>query len=164
MFRMPEWRNYLNHPPRFKTLCDVGDEAYLLYFGQLGNVYYIDKVMSAYRRGVATSWSQRNAGMTDVNKLMKHPAAMIETYHAFDEYTDMRYHKLFAPKIAIMKFRISIYGKRSRELLSKKEKEYFSALSLSKRLTIIVAAMFPEIVLKFYLKRIKRLNKRKGYV
>jgi hypothetical protein len=154
----------MSNPPKFKTVCDVGDEPYLLYFGQLGNVYYIDRVMSAYRRGVASSWSQKQAAITDVRKLIKHPCAMIETYKEFDEYTGGKYHKLFVHKAAMMKLRVAIYTKDSKKLLSKSEKEYYKALPKSKRMIIVLAAIFPRSVLKYYMGRINRLNRRKGYV
>ena len=164
LFRMSEWSKYISNPPSFRKVCDVGDEPYMMYFGQLGNVYYIDKIMSAYRRGVTTSWTRRNTVTTDINKLVKHPSAMIETYLAFDEYTDNKYHKLFLPKTAVMKLKVGVYTKKCRKLLTKKEREYFKSLSVSKRAVVIVAAIFPSIVLSFYLKRLKRLHKRKGYV
>ena len=164
MFRMSEWHDYMENPPKFKTVCDVGDEPYMLYFGQLGKVYYIDKVMSAYRRGVATSWTSRNTVTTDIKKLTKHPLSMIETYSAFDEYTGGKYHDLFVHKTAILKLRVYTYTKNCKQLLGKKEKEYFNALPISKRMVAIVASIFPKVVLNAYLRRLKRLNKRKGYV
>ena len=164
MFRMEQWLDYLYNPPKFKTVCDVGDEPYMLYFGQLGNVYYIDKVMSAYRRGVPTSWTSRNTTSTDAKKLAKHPSAMIETYREFDNFTNGKYHSLFVPRTATMKLKVGVYTKSARKLLSKSEREYFKALSLSKKAVVIAATLFPRLVLNTYINRIKRLNKRKGYV
>jgi glycosyltransferase involved in cell wall biosynthesis len=164
MFRMTEWRKYMENPPKFKSLCDVGDEPYLLYFGQLGKVCYMNQVMSAYRRGVPSSWSQSNAVTTDINRLIKHPTAMIATYEAFDEYTGGKYHSLFVHKLAMMKLRVAVYTRNCKQLLSKKEKEYFQALSISKRGVVVVAAIFPRTVLKYYIRRLNRLNRRKGYV
>lgn len=164
MFRTSQWRNYMTDPPKFKTVCDVGDEPYILYFGQLANVYYIDKVMSAYRRGVSTGWTGKNAASTDVKKIIKHPSAMIETYRAFDEFTGGKYHSLFVPKIASMKLKVAVCTKSCKQLLGKEEKEYFNALSKANRIIAVAASVFPRLVLSGYIKRIKRLNKRKGYV
>lgn len=164
MFRMSEWCKYIQNPPKFKTVCDVGDEPYLLYFGQLGKVYYINDVMSSYRRGVSTSWSNRRASETDINKIIKHPTAMIETYLEFDKYTNGKYHNLFLPKTANMKLQLSIFTKSCKRLLNKAEREYFKSLPVAKRVIAFFGAIFPDLLLTCYLRRLKRLNKRKGYL
>ncbi len=164
MFRTSEWLKYMEHPPKFKSVCDVGDEPYMLYFGQLGKVCYINRSMSAYRRGVPSSWSKMNATQTDIRKLIKHPCAMIETYTAFDEFTDNKYHDLFVHRVANMKLKVAVYTKQCKQLLCKKEKEYFKALPISRRVIVVAAAIFPTIVLKYYKRRLNRLNKRKGYI
>ncbi len=164
LVRSEKWKGYINNPPKFRQVCDVGDEPFMMYFGHEANVYYINEVMSAYRRGVPTSWTRRNTATADINKLIKHPKAMIETYLAFDEYTDNKYHDLFVPKTAIMKLKVGVYTKKCKQLLKKSEREYFKALPVTKRAVIVAAAVFPGMVLKHYLGRLKRLNKRKGYL
>lgn len=65
LFNGDMWREYEKNPPEFKTVCAVGDETYMLYFASLGPVYYIDAAMSCYRRGVPTSWSERQKKATE---------------------------------------------------------------------------------------------------
>lgn len=45
LFEKKRWVEYQENPPEFKTVCPVGDEAYMLYFAQLGPVYYIQDKM-----------------------------------------------------------------------------------------------------------------------
>ena len=59
---------YRNNPPEFRKVSPVGDYPALLYFAYIGNVYYIDEVMSNYRYGSIGSWNYR---LHDKNNLVK---------------------------------------------------------------------------------------------
>ena len=163
MFRVDEWKKYVLDPPDFKKLSDVGDEPYMLYFGQLGSVYYISDSMSAYRRGVEGSWSARNSQSVDPAKLVKHPAAMVNSLKAFDEYTGGEYRDLMIPRIASMMVQVGLLTKSSKNMLSKENRVYFNSISKKKKISVIAAAMLPGLALKMYIKRLRRLYGKKGY-
>ncbi len=163
MFRVDEWKKYILDPPDFKKLSDVGDEPYMLYFGQLGKVYYVSDCMSAYRRGVEGSWTARNSQSVDPEKLAKHPIAMVNSLKAFDEYTSGEYRDLMIPRIASMMVQAGLLTKSSKEILSKNNKVYFNSLSKKKKISVIIAAIFPKTTLGMYKKRLKRLYGKKGY-
>ena len=163
MFRADEWKKYILDPPQYKKLCDVGDEPYMLHFGQLGCVYYISDCMSAYRRGVEGSWSDRNAKALDPAKLARHPVAMVKTLKAFDEATDNLYEDITAPRIASMMVKAGLLTKSSKEMLQRENRKYFKILSNKKKISVILAAAFPSITLGMYKKRLRRLYGKKGY-
>lgn len=163
MFRAEEWKKYILDPPEYKKLCDVGDEPYMLHFGQLGGVYYISDVMSAYRRGVEGSWSDRNAKATDTVRLAKHPVAMVKTLKAFDNATQNKYHDITAPRTASFMVKAGLLTKTSKDILKRENREYFNMLSQKKKLSVLIAAAFPRVTLALYKKRLKKLYKKKGY-
>lgn len=163
MFRVDEWKRYILDPPEYKKLCDVGDEPYMLHFGQLGGVCYISDVMSAYRRGVEGSWSDRNAKATDPARLAKHPIAMINTLKEFDKATENKYHDITAPRIASMMVKAGLLTKTSKDMLKGENREYFNILSKKKKLSVLIAAAFPALTLGMYKKRLRRLYGKKGY-
>ena len=163
MFRAEEWIKYRKNPPEFKKACRVGDETYMLYFGQLSPVYYIPETMSAYRRGVPSSWSMKQSKNTDIEKILRHPKDMVETLRLFDEFTEYRYHDIVVLRSAGMKMKIAILTKRAKDMLRKENREYFNVLSNSKKITVFIALLFPGVVVWKYKKRLKKLYQKKGY-
>ena len=163
MLRADEWKKYTMDPPEYRRVCDVGDEAYMLHFGQLGDVCYVSDIMSAYRRGVEGSWSDRNAKATDPARLAKHPIAMINTLKEFDKATENKYHDITAPRIASMMVKAGLLTKTSKDMLKGENREYFNILSKKKKLSVLIAAAFPALTLGMYKKRLRRLYGKKGY-
>ena len=163
MFRAEEWIKYRKNPPEFKKACRVGDETYMLYFGQLSPIYYIPDIMSAYRRGVPSSWSMKQAQNMDVEKILKHPREMIETLRLFDEFTGYKYHDIVVLRSAGMKMKVAVLTKNAKDMLRKENREYFKVLSRQKKITVIVSLFFPGVVLKRYKSRLKKLYQKKGY-
>lgn len=163
MFKTEEWVKYRKNPPEFKKTCRVGDETYMLYFGQLSPVYYIPDTMSAYRRGVPSSWSMKQAQNTDIDKILKHPREMVETLRLFDEFTEYKYHDIVVLRSSGMKMKIAVLTKNAKYMLRKENREYFNVLSRSKKLTILLALIFPSIIVWRYKNRLKKLYQKKGY-
>ena len=77
-----------------KTVCAVGDETYMLYFASLGPVYYIDAAMSCYRRGVPTSWSERQKKGNRIKNVCRQTENMAQTLQSFDRYTEGKFHDI----------------------------------------------------------------------
>lgn len=163
MFRADEWKKYTLEPPAFRSACRVGDETYMLYFGQLAPIYYIAETMSAYRRGVAASWTQSQANKKTAEQVVKHPMEMVRTFELFDEYTNRKYHDIMVKRSAGLKMKIAVLTKNAKDMFKKENREYLNILSKSKKLALIIAAVFPNVVIKMYLKRLNKLHRKKGY-
>lgn len=163
MFRATQWKEYMENPPMFTNVCDVGDEAYLLYFGQLGNVYYIDAVMSNYRRGVPSSWSARKLATAAENRAMKHSNAMFETYKLFDEYTGRIYHETIARRMALFLFRAKILEKNASYIFLKENREFFACAPLKWKCMAILSLFLPDVAKNICEKRNANQMKQKGY-
>lgn len=78
----PEWMNYARH----------GDYALALYSAAEGKVYYMDKVMSAYRMGVEgsimTNFRKNYSKQNEINYHLNR----IDTLRRADEYYQYKYH------------------------------------------------------------------------
>lgn len=159
-FRTEDYMEYVMTPPDFVKKSTVGDEAHLMYFGQLGPVYYIDRIMSHYRRGVAGSWTARQRASAE--KAILHPKQMIETFQSFDEYTQGRFHDLMVNRISRQMAIVVILEKNAASMLRKENREYFQALSLSRKAFILASSLLPGPMKAFYLKRLNSLDKVHG--
>ena len=159
-FRTEDYREYVNNPPEFVRTSTVGDEAHLMYFGQLGPVYYLDQVMSHYRRGVAGSWTARQRA--SAQKALEHPRRMIDTYFAFDQYTNGRFHDLMVKRTARQMAILAIMEKTSPAMLRKENREYFSALSRARQMFILASAILPGPMRELYLRRLNRMDRTHG--
>lgn len=78
----------------------MGDLGWALKYRISGNIYYINKPMSVYRRGVDNSWSVRNADWQRVN--MMH----IEILKLFNKESNYRYSHLINKQIDKMMINI----------------------------------------------------------
>lgn len=87
--KLERYLEYINNPPEFERVSDVGDEPMLLFFGNEGPVFYIDEVMSHYRIGSIGSWSSRIR--YDKEKQLVHVRAMIKMYQLFNVYSNNVY-------------------------------------------------------------------------
>lgn len=159
-FRGEEYRNYVSDKPEFARKCDVGDEAYMLYFGNAGNVFYIDDPMSCYRRGVAGSWTVAN--LKSIHKLISHGHSMIDTLTAFDTYSAGKYHDICAERIARQMAITTVLEKKAYRFLQKENKEYFRCLSAAKRGYILLSVLLPGLMRRVYLHRRSQLLKKRG--
>lgn len=163
MFVGEKWREYNENPPTFRRVCPVGDEAYMLYFGQLGSVYYIPDKMSCYRRGVPSSWSKlQNTGDVSL-KAVRLTYQLDETIRLYDEYTNQRYHDICIKRRAYyLKTARLLEGKTS-EFFKRDARELLNAFPLHHKIILAIAAVFPHLAQKAYKQRMINVNKRNGY-
>lgn len=159
-FRGEEYRSYVSNKPEFVRKCDVGDETYMLYFGNAGNVFYIDDPMSCYRRGVAGSWTVAN--LTNIHKLASHGHSMIDTLISFDEYSGGKYHDICAERISRQMAITTILEKNAYRFLKRENREYFRCLSVAKRGYILLSILLPGLMRRVYLRRRSMLLEKRG--
>ncbi|MBQ8830403.1 MAG: glycosyltransferase [Oscillospiraceae bacterium] len=151
IFRAEHYIEYIQNPPEFVIKCDVGDEPYMMYFGNLSDVFYIDDDMSCYRRGVAESWSFIQN--TNVDRIVRHAHIMIDTYSSFDDFSGRKYHRAIVERISYQMVVSSILEKNAKQLLRKENREYFNVLTTTKKIYVVFSVFLPEMMRKIYLKR-----------
>ncbi len=159
MLRTNSWVKFKIEDISFKNIASVGDEIMLLYFGHLGNVYYINESMSCYRRGVEGSWSSR-IGNANNDVYVNHLVDMEKVISEFDKYSNYKYHNICCKRNGIYMFKEAIISKKYNKLLNSENKEIFDTLSKNKRLFIKMGRIFPGLIKNIYRYRVVHLNKR----
>lgn len=161
MFCGQEYWKYVCDPPDFAKNCDVGDEMYMLYFGQLGDVCYIDRTMSCYRRGVVGSWTHSQRG-SEVMGVVRHHELMVESLQKYDLYTDYKYHDICVSRIGRQLACAAVLNKQAGKLFQQKNREVFRTLSGKQKVFLAIAAILPHAMKKMYLLRRTMLDKKHG--
>lgn len=82
-------RKCMDNPPDFYLRSPVGDFPLALYLAIQGTVGYINETMSAYRTGVAGSWTSRVSASKD--KQIEVRTGLLNMVDEFDAYTGYRY-------------------------------------------------------------------------
>lgn len=159
VFRKNEWSEYITSPPSFKTTYAVGDVPYLLYFGSLGDVAYIEREMSCYRRGVSTSWSVQHAEL-NVESLANHASQIFKMYVEFDKYTKGQFKEICMRREATYKLQELILMKKPRELMTLQYRKLVPYLSISRKFFLMIALFAPKIFCLMYVKHLKFNNNK----
>ena len=154
LFNGEMWREYEKNPPEFKTVCAVGDETYMLYFASLGPVYYIDAAMSCYRRGVPTSWSERQKKGNRIKNVCRQTENMAQTLQSFDRYTEGKFHDICLLRESQQMYMGLMLSGNTRTLFKMKNREIFNKLSLKRKITAAVACCIPFITKKMYSRKL----------
>lgn len=144
-FKAEGIRAFMNPVPEFREISPVGDRPKLMFFGQLGPVYYLPSEVSCYRWCSSGSWSDSIYGEKD--RMKKHRLRMIETYKSFDEYTCHKYHDLCALRV-FSEYYNCAYSKNEFKSLIKDE--CFDCQPLRTKTKVYVGAYFPSILKAYY--------------
>ena len=92
LFKAEDSINFYSDLPEFASVMPTGDETMILYYGQLGNVIYINQRMSVYRKFADGSWSVRHRKYSE-EKNDQVNFARVKSLEAYDTYTSLRFHK-----------------------------------------------------------------------
>ena len=125
-FRTKDFSQYLDNVPSFAETMPTEDESLLLYFGQLGNVAYLNSSLSVYRKFSEGSWSNDHKNANDANHGDYRLAKMVEAIKQFDAFTDGRFHKECEYRIIKHEFRTLLNHNRIDEIFkNSKYRRYF---------------------------------------
>ena len=131
--------------PSYYTDCPVGDIPLHLMAAVQGYGYYMDRSMSVYRVGVASSWTTQGKTGDYAEKQRKYCEEMKLTYQTFDKATDRRFHeavKSAAKRIwYLTKVNTRCYG----VVTDKKYRNYFRELTWRTRFYICLELRFPKL-------------------
>ena len=159
MFRKNEWVEYINNPPSFKTTYGVGDVPYLLYFGALGDVAYVGREMSCYRRGVATSWTVHHARL-NVKELTNHASQIYKMYVEFDKYTDGQFKEICMSREAVYKMQEMVLKEKPRELLTNEYRQLIRYLPITRKVFLVLSLVLPKVLKKVYIRHLEFNNNK----
>lgn len=132
-FNADKFRQYFDNIPAFRKLAPVGDQAYLLYFGDLGSVYYIDEAMSCYRNDCEGSFSEKFLA-ADRDERIKFYKQMIAMYKEYNQYTKKKYEESCNNAITKFQYYEALYENKYDILIQKRFRKYLKKEMLKSRL------------------------------
>lgn len=157
--RADVWHDYIKYPPEFKQLCPVGDVPMLLFFGNLGPVYYFDDMMSCYRRGTTSSMSDWLFRQGSLDRLSVHAETMVRVFEAFDAYTRGAYGTFCQEQAAGYMAQVYFCGNGSISSLLNNDWQNLQNLRWEKKVAVILSAVFPYLAKTLYLNRLSKNGK-----
>ena len=156
--RMEDYRNYLQNPPEFVKVADVGDVPTMLYLGSLGYVYYIHEPMSCYRMNSIGSWTLRQRG--DSNRQRMHAMAMVNMYDVFNRETQDRYKEALMPCRRKYNLTQCIFNlqdpQNARILLKKENRDFLNQNNFQCKVYVFLMAYAPWAAKLYYCIKGKR--------
>lgn len=147
------YKDYINNPPEFKIICNVGDTPLLCFFATKGYIYYIPELLSCYRVMSLNSWSHRNSNCNSRIILNEN---MIAFDNALNEYTNFVYNDYMQLSIKRRKFLIAQYKNDYKMCLSKELKDAYKIMPLRIRFSAFLRCYFPivsKIIMIFFKKK-----------
>ncbi len=142
-----EWRKYTQDPPEFRRVADIGDLPILLYFAQLGDVYFVRRVMSCYRSRCAGSWTSRQSK----ESILRHAQTKMRIFEAYNKYTNGLYADECAAYMRRYRFEYAWKGEDYRECMRREYAPFRKKLGKRARVRFFLMAYLPWIV-NFYRK------------
>ncbi|MBO5505501.1 MAG: glycosyltransferase [Clostridia bacterium] len=106
-FRINPYREYIESQEKYKIKSSIGDVQLILYYIYKGDFYFIDEVLSCYRR-TGTNWSSEIVKNSE--KRLKMMTELIEIYKNFNVYSGKKYNKKIEKKINIIKYGYVYYS------------------------------------------------------
>lgn len=135
-----DYQNYLKNKPQFAKLSPVGDEAMLLYFGSIGEVFYFDEPMSCYRFQAEGSWSSRRkeASKTDKKDQWEKMIAML---NEFNLYSNKRYEKAIEQRILVFSYACEGINGNYRAMLKKEYRPIFRKTAFRSKVKVLALSI-----------------------
>lgn len=144
---------YIDTSPEYRKGCPVGDWPQLLYFSQIGDIYYLKDAMSCYRRNVQGSVTT-TVFIKDVNKKKKYYAGMVRMMEKFDECSEYKFHKYcqqFIDRFQKYYYDCLKEERNFKELVKKEYETFFKQERFKDRVFIKSSVYFPFLA-KMYSK------------
>lgn len=154
--RKKDYLLYAKKSPQFvKTIFEskVGDQALLLYFANLGPVYYFSDAMSCYRTNSIGSWTSRHNN--NIKQKILHFKTMEKALNEFNEYSNYKFLDIINERIKKYRFWTAQYEENYLELVKKEYREMFLALSMKYKIKILVGVLCPTLIKKISKKKCK---------
>lgn len=141
-----------NNMPDFYFNAPVGDYPLVIYLSLMGDVFYIDKCMSAYRVMAMNSWTSKIQG--NIGEEIKHNQLIENMLNEIDEYTKFAYSDAIKKRIKQNRFNIMLQQRRFKEAKEGEYREFYNALNVKNKTKIYLKQYCPRLVK--VLKKIKK--------
>ena len=89
--RKEVYEKFLDTYPTYARLMPTSDEAVMYYMGNIGKVYYIDRVMSCWRKFTENSWNETNLVKADSKKQNERRRKFADSIMEFYRFSGEKY-------------------------------------------------------------------------
>ena len=135
-FRVKDSIDFYTNLPKFADVMPTGDETMIMYYGQLGDVIFINKKMSVYRKFAEGSWSIRHRQYGE-KKNEAISLTRVLSLREYDKFTSLKYHSACEERINRILLPYYIREKKNEEILKNdslrkfcKKKHFLTYLSI----------------------------------
>lgn len=139
--------------PKFYEVSPVCDYPLMVFFALQGSVHYIDEFMSAYRVGLAGSWS--NQTFSDTEKTIKHFNGTLAMLDELNKYTNNEYSDSIDIRRNQIQFKLNLIQGNFDVLKSNQFNKYYTKLHVAEKFSISMRQYFPGIY-----KRLRKLKEK----
>ncbi len=122
--------------PNYYVICPVGDTPIQLIAAASGYGYYMDEVMSAYRVGVAGSWTSDGKRGDYEGKQKVYYDRMKKVYQEFDRATGRKFHEAAKSACKRTYYQTMVNLRRFDVIVKPVYRRYYKELSLQTRFFI----------------------------
>ena len=133
---------YAVNRPDYYYKAPVGDYPLAIFLATQGTVYYIDRFMSAYRTGVAGSWS--NTVLRSPKKIAAHFDQIATMLDAVDAETDYIYTEAIERTKKKNNFQVLLMRQEYNKIRSEEYKDIYCRLPMGTRAKIYCKQHFPR--------------------
>ena len=149
MARTDLTREYFCNRPEYSRKASVGDLPLFLYLADKGDAFYMDRVMSCYRRNAVGSWNSKNS---NPEQKIAHLKAEIALLEAFDAYSHRDAHADIQLGIRLHGLEIKRTQKKLVNLFSRKYFKVFWKLNMKSKIHIILLTYFPKLCERLHIR------------
>ena len=135
----------VNQLPSYYTECPVGDTPLQLMAAAAGYGFYMDRDMSVYRVGGASSWTAAEKRGDYEAKQRIYCENMKRTYLDFDKATGRRFHEAVKSAARRTWFLTKVNTRKYKVVLSRGYRRYYKELTGRTRFYITLEARLPRV-------------------
>lgn len=129
--------------PDYYVDCPVGDTPLQMMAAAKGYGYYMDEPMSAYRVGVAGSWTAEGKSGNYARKQNAYYERMKKVYEEFDAATDGRFSEASKSALKRTYYHTMVNTRRFEEIMNPEFRRYYKELTPRTRFFIQVQYRIP---------------------
>ncbi len=149
-FRTDDIRTFWYDVPEFKRVARTGDYPYMLFFAQLGNVYYLNQIMAGHRMESVSSWTKNFIAKRE--NVVPHWEREVKMFEAFDRYTHHQYADICQLAIKRVTYEKYMRMQKYRKVIYPKYWIFLRKSSVNMRIYIVLNVIFPKLMQAVYLK------------
>lgn len=135
---------FVKDRPEYYYRSPVGDYPLAIYLATQGYVYYMDRMMSAYRVNVEGSWSYST--LHSCEKMKEHFKGIAVMLESVNEETNHRYEEAIKRTLQDNQFRLLLMKGEFKEALSAEYQDFFRKLPVAARVKIYLQCHYPASV------------------